>query len=149
MSSVALGLALPEMLPAQLSTVDLAGQDRKVEAWSEGGPAVRRYHPGQSILYAFMVINPKVKSSTKKPDVVSEMRLFRNGKLLFSGGSNPLNEGWFEDKRVVGGGIVRLGGGLTPGEYLLQVVVTDKLARKKKSQVSQWIDFEVIAAPAS
>jgi hypothetical protein len=44
----------------------------------------------------------------------------------------------------VGGGTVRLGGKLTPGEYLLQVVVTDKLARKKKSQVAQWIDFEVI-----
>jgi VWFA-related protein len=119
------------------------------ESWSEGGPAIRRFHAGQSILYAFMVINPKVQSSTKKPDLVSEMRLFRNGKLLYSGGHNPLNEGWFEDRRVVGGGIVRLGGGLTPGEYLLQVVVTDKLARKKKSQVAQWIDFEVVTAPAS
>ena len=54
-------------------------QHRDASAWSEGGPAVRRYHGGQSILYACMVINPHVQSSTKKPEVVSEMRLFRNG----------------------------------------------------------------------
>lgn len=35
---------------------------------------------------------------------------------------------------------------MTPGEYLLQVVVTDGFAKKKKSQIGQWIDFEVTAA---
>ena len=37
-----------------------------------------------------------------------------------------------------------------PGEYVLQVVVTDKLAKEKHRTASQWIDFEVIpgAAPS-
>jgi len=120
---------------------------RESQTWSEGGAAIRRFLAGQTVVYGYMVINPKV-GSTKKPDLVSEMRLFRNGKQIFSGGSNALDRGWFEDKRIVGGGAVRLGGKLTPGEYLLQVVVTDRLASKKKSQVAQWIDFEVVAAPA-
>jgi hypothetical protein len=34
------------------------------------------------------------------------------------------------------------------GEYLLQVVVTDQLGKKKTSQATQWIDFEVTAGPA-
>jgi len=68
--------------------------------------------------------------------------MFRSGELIFAGRSNPLEETRFEDKRLVGGGI-RFGGRFTPGEHLLQVVVTDRLARKKKSQVAQWIDFEV------
>jgi hypothetical protein len=33
---------------------------------------------------------------------------------------------------------------MSPGEYLLQVVVTDEFAGKKGSQVSQWVDFEVL-----
>jgi VWFA-related protein len=136
MSGIVLKLAAP-------STNGVPSQN-----WSEGGPAIRRFLAGQTVVYGYMVINPKV-GSTKKPDVVSEMRLFRNGKQIFTGGSNTLDRGWFEDRRIVGGGTVRLGGKLTPGEYLLQVVVTDKLARKKKSQVAQWIDFEVIPVPAS
>jgi VWFA-related protein len=103
---------------------------RESQKWSEGGAAIRRFLAGQTVVYGYMVINPKV-SSTKKPDLVSEMRLFRNGKQIFSGGSNALDGGWFEDKRIVGGGTVRLGGKLTPGEYLLQVVVTDRLRGKR------------------
>ena len=30
-----------------------------------------------------------------------------------------------------------------PGEYALQVVVTDNLAKRKYATASQWIDFEV------
>ena len=113
--------------------------------WSEGGPAIGRFLAGQKIQYGFMVINPNVKSSTRKPDLVSEMRLFRNGKLLF-GRVESTGRRMVRRQAHRGGGIVRLGMKLTPGEYVLQVLVTDKLAPKKKSQVAQWIDFEVITA---
>jgi hypothetical protein len=43
----------------------------------------------------------------------------------------------------VEGSTTGLGAKLTPGEYLLQVVVTDGLAKKKHSQATQWIDSEV------
>jgi hypothetical protein len=36
-----------------------------------------------------------------------------------------------------------LGSDLLPGEYVLQVVVTDKLAPKKTASVSQSTDFEI------
>jgi hypothetical protein len=35
------------------------------------------------------------------------------------------------------------------GEYLLQVIVTDENAGKKKPPVVQWIDFEVVNGPAA
>ena len=35
---------------------------------------------------------------------------------------------------------------LSPGEYLMQIVVTDENAGKKKPPVAQWVDFEVVAA---
>jgi hypothetical protein len=33
------------------------------------------------------------------------------------------------------------------GEYLVQVTVTDERARKKKSRVSEWTDFELVPTP--
>jgi hypothetical protein len=42
--------------------------------------------------------------------------------------------------------MISLGSILSPGEYLVQVVVTDKNAGPKKRPVAQWVDFEVVAA---
>jgi hypothetical protein len=44
------------------------------------------------------------------------------------------------------GGVICLGSILSPGEYLVQIVVTDENAGKKKPPVAQWVDFEVVAA---
>jgi hypothetical protein len=47
---------------------------------------------------------------------------------------------------LMGGGMISLGSILSPGEYLVQVVVTDENAGPKKPPVAQWVDFEVVAA---
>jgi hypothetical protein len=31
-----------------------------------------------------------------------------------------------------------------PGEYVLQIVVTDLLAKEKSRVVTQWMDFEIV-----
>ena len=31
-----------------------------------------------------------------------------------------------------------------PGEYVLQVIVTDQLAPEKRRTATQWIDFEIV-----
>jgi hypothetical protein len=41
--------------------------------------------------------------------------------------------------------VLSLGSQLSPGEYLMQIVVTDENAGKKKPPVAQWVDFEVVA----
>ena len=119
--------------------------DNKVEAWAQGGPAIRRYLPGQNILYTFVVVNPQ-RNSGKQSKVTKELRVYYNGKLLFSSPATEVNEsgGRLDRRRLLGGGILRLGPIAKPGEYILQVIVTDKLARKNKSKVTQWIDFEVL-----
>jgi len=153
LSGIMLKLAPRQVLPPK-EQAELAARDGTVEPWLEGGPAVRRYRPGQSIYYNFMVINPKLKgpkkSPNRMPDVVHEVRVFRNGKAFYTGPAFPFTkEGRLDDRRFVGAGLLRLGVKLTPGEYLLEVIVTDKLASKKKSKVAQWIDFEVTELPAS
>ena len=43
-------------------------------------------------------------------------------------------------EHLISGGVLRLGANMKPGDYVLQVVVTDKLA---KTTATQWSDFEV------
>ena len=47
-------------------------------------------------------------------------------------------------ERLSVGGRIQLGSQLAPGEYVLQVVVTDALADKQHRQATQWMDFEII-----
>jgi hypothetical protein len=37
-----------------------------------------------------------------------------------------------------------LGTGLPPGEYVLQVIVTDALTSEKQATATQWIDFRLV-----
>ena len=41
------------------------------------------------------------------------------------------------------GGRMSLGRDMTPGQYVLQVIVTDKLVRSKFNTVTQSMDFEI------
>ena len=70
--------------------------------------------------------------------------MFRDGKPVITGDPIPVSlEGQPDLARITGVSLVQLGGGLPPGEYVMQVVVTD--ASKQKARVAtQWIDFEVI-----
>jgi hypothetical protein len=45
--------------------------------------------------------------------------------------------------RLAAGGRLSLGRDVAPGEYVLQVIVTDKLAKNKFSTVTQSMDFEI------
>jgi hypothetical protein len=33
---------------------------------------------------------------------------------------------------------------MVPGEYVLQLIVTDALAKEKRRVATQWIDFEIV-----
>jgi hypothetical protein len=45
-------------------------------------------------------------------------------------------------RQIVAGGEILLGTDLPAGEYVLQVVVIDKLARE--SVATQWMDFDLV-----
>ena len=39
---------------------------------------------------------------------------------------------------------VSLGGAMQPGDYILQTIVTDKLAKSKRNLATQFVQFEII-----
>jgi len=145
-SGIFLKQAPQELVNPKVLQPSADGKEGRVDAWSEGGPAVRRYRPGQGIVYGYAVINPKMTGPAKEFRVGSQLRVFRNGKLFYTGTySHTLSKSEPDPTRLVGGGVLSLGSQLSPGEYLMQIVVTDENAGKKKPPVAQWVDFEVVA----
>ena len=112
---------------------------------ASGGPAVRRFNAGDLLTYSCLIYGERRPSAAGAPDLWSQIRLFRAGKEVFTGKETPVTA----SQRSSGGGIVavgtfRLGDQLEPGEYFLQVMVTDKLAPVEKGISDQWIDFEIV-----
>jgi hypothetical protein len=66
---------------------------------------------------------PKLKGPAKDFQVGSQVRVFGNGRLLYTDKYDRVLS-----KNESGGGVLSLGSALSPGEYLLQVVVTDENA---------------------
>jgi VWFA-related protein len=144
MSGIALHLASPEIARAAGLTVQTS-KDGEVEAYAEGGPAIRHYRPGQPIVYGYIVINAKSGGPRKLPQVSTQVRVYRDGREIYAGQPQQVKQKLPDTPAdLVGAGVLRLGSELTPGEYLLQITVTDPLAKKKRRQASQWIDFEVL-----
>jgi VWFA-related protein len=112
---------------------------------AEASPAVRHFSHGMQMDYGFVVYNARFDKTTSRPQLTTQIRLFRNGKEVFIGSVNPYDASRQTDpKRLTAGGRVLLGTDLMPGEYVIQVIVTDALADEKHRTATQWMDFEIV-----
>jgi VWFA-related protein len=108
-------------------------------------PAVRMLKRGTYLDYGFLIYNAQLNSKTKKPQLESQLLLFKDGRQVFVGKALPLALGEEPDwKHIPASGRLRLGDDLAPGEYVLQIIVADKLAKEKDRWASQWMDFEIV-----
>lgn len=109
------------------------------------GPAVRRFRSGMLVRYDYIIYNAQLNKVLGRPQVSTQMRLFRDGQEIFAGRVEPLEVNDQTDlKRLITGGALQLGSNMTPGEYILQIVVRDPLAKVKYRTATQWIDFEIM-----
>lgn len=109
------------------------------------GPAVRQFRQGDKVIFAYSVYNAQQDASTHSPQLTAQTRIFRDGKAVFSGNATPVDVISQADlKRVPSIGRVQIGSEFSPGQYVLQVIVTDPLAKQKQQVASQWIDFEIV-----
>lgn len=119
------------------------------DAAEDGDPmantSVRQFRTGTAMVYALAIYNAKLDKTTGKPNLTIQARLFRNGELVFTGKAVRYElRDQADPKRLGGGGAIQLGTSLTPGEYVLQVVVSDLLAKEKHRVATQWMDFEIV-----
>lgn len=130
----------------------VSGQPEKEESDDTAGTepagssvALRRFTPGVAMEYGFAIYNAQLDKATGKPRVQTQVRLFRDGKQIFAGREILLDVNAQPDlKRLVSRGVIQLGSDMEPGEYVLQVVATDLLAKEKHRVATQWIDFEIV-----
>lgn len=109
------------------------------------GPAGRRLRRGMVLHYGYYVYNAQLDKAARRPQLNTQTRLFRDGQLVYAGkvsDFSPAPQG--DGKQLIAGGSLQLGGDLAPGEYVLQVVVLDRLAKGDRQLASQWIDFEIV-----
>ena len=110
-----------------------------------GGPAVRRFHQGTNLIFAYAVYNARLDGATHLPQLSTQTRIFREGRPVFNGEAAPIDyAGQADPQRIASASRLQLGAQLSPGEYVLQIIVTDSLGKEKPRVVSRWIDFEVI-----
>jgi hypothetical protein len=128
------------------TTVDSPSADQEGidKGNAEASPAVRRFHSGMFLNYAFFIYNAQAEKGGA-PQLTTQVILFRDGKPVFTGKQNPMKTaGQADMKRLLGGGIIQLGSDLEPGDYVLQIIVNDELADKKHQTASQWMDFSIV-----
>jgi len=108
------------------------------------GPAVRILQTGMELDYGFLIYNAQLDPKTKQPQLEAQVLLLKDGRQVFAGRAGPLAVSGQPDlKHIRAVGRLRLGPELTPGEYVLQVIVTDRLAKEKYRIATQWMDFEL------
>jgi len=115
------------------------------EAEAEADPSVRRLRAGMELRYDFHIYNAQLDPATRRPRLQTQVRLFREGQLAYGGQPAPFETTQADDlKRLLAGGGVKLKRDAAPGDYTLQVVVTDLLAQEDRRTATQWLDFQIV-----
>lgn len=127
------------------SYLSQGGDDQEEDSDPMANTSVRQFRTGTAMVYALAIYNAKIDKTTGKPNLTIQARLFRDGELVFSGNEVPFElRDQADPKRLGGGGAIQLGTSLKPGEYVLQVVVSDRGAKEKHRVATQWMDFEIV-----
>jgi hypothetical protein len=106
--------------------------------------ALRRVRVGSVLRYGYEIYNAKLNGS-KQPQLQTKIRVFRDGTLVLDGKPTSFDLGGqtnLSHLRAVGA--VAIGLKLVPGDYILQVIVTDQLAKGKQQIATQFVQFEVV-----
>jgi hypothetical protein len=141
-------VALPDLRQKRLaaSGIVLRGAgEAPVQAAAMANPPARRFPGGSDLNFAFLIYNAAINATTQLPDLTMEIKLFRDGTSVMSVAQTPIDVKTQTDlSRLFINGALHLSSNLEPGDYYLQVVVTDKAAKDKQPPITQWVNFEVV-----
>ena len=105
---------------------------------------VRRFRSGTLLRYSYVIYNAKI-AGAQKPQMQIQTRLIRDGKVILDGSPTPFNSNEQTDlKRLRASGAITLGKDLTPGNYILQVIVSDNARTEKQNFATQFVQFEIV-----
>lgn len=121
--------------------------DRNSEAQADGetnvnsDASLRIFKRGTVLRYEYLIYNAKTNPS----QLQIQARLFRDGKIVIESEPSPFNtNGQADLKRLQAVGAITLGSNLASGNYVLQLIVKDGLAKEKRQIATGSIDFEIV-----
>ncbi len=136
--------------PLTLSGVTVSGDDAnstvpqgQYRSANLNSPAIRRFAAGDNLWFGYVIYNAKIDNA-QQPPLIAAARLFRDGALVKQLEPKPVEiKGQTDLLRIRNGGGIKLGG-LPPGEYLLEILVTEPHGKDKPRMANQWVDFEIV-----
>lgn len=150
-------LAVPNLADKQLTMSSLVLEKLSAEdyqrSWEPTSPhiptdpmtdtALRRFRTGMVLRYSYEIYNAKLgPSGAPKMQVLA--RVYREGQLIMDGPAKPFElHGQTDMKQLRGFGAFAIGKLMEPGEYTLQLIVTDEFAKPRSNTTGQVIHFEV------
>ena len=141
-------VAVPDLKKNRLATSGIvlrAAEESPTQTAVMATATGRRFRVNSDVEFAFVVYNAAIDSATQLPKLTMTTNLVRDGKIVKSGAEMPLSSANQPDlTRLLTSGVMRLQQDLEPGNYYLQVVITDKAAKDKQPPVTQWVDFEIV-----
>jgi VWFA-related protein len=150
-------IEVPNMKKDRLLLSGVVLENVPFEEWkrrSEGQPgngesnplidtSLRQFKRGTVLNYGLSAFNPK-PGSVSGGNLQFSIRLFRDGQMIFEGKPQTVQTTEAAAKSVNLAGSIVLGSVMTPGDYVMQIAVTDKLAKEKYQSSSQFVQFEVV-----
>jgi VWFA-related protein len=124
----------------------IGGADNTMdETGAQPSAAARRLRGGMALDYSYVIFNARRAPSNNQPQLKIQLRLFREGQQVWNRDApQPDASKQADATRLVATGRLEITPEMQPGEYVLQVVVTDTLSGNQYTTASQWIDFEVV-----
>jgi VWFA-related protein len=115
------------------------------ESAISGSPGVRQFRQGSEIGMAYSIYNAPLDPATRLPQLTTETRIFRDGKLIYTGKPAPVEvAGQTDLQRIASAGRIQLGTDFPAGDYVLQVSVIENLSKERRRITTQAIDFEIV-----
>jgi hypothetical protein len=107
--------------------------------------AWRQFKQGSTLVFGYAIYNATLDRVTQSPRLTAQARVFRDGIVIFTGNPEPVEvKGQTDLQRITSTYALQLGSEMLPGQYVVQIIITDSSGRDKPRAAMQWIDFDVV-----
>lgn len=141
------GIVVRNFPPEEWRKITLGQRQLNAQTNDEAGSltdtAVRRFKRGTVLFYEYLIYNVR-KNAPQPAQLQIQVRLLREKSVVTEGRATAADTGGQTNLgQIQNAGAITLGSSLPPGDYILQLIVTDESA-KKNQQATQFIEFEVV-----
>lgn len=106
--------------------------------------ATREFEHDTVLKFAYSIFNARLDAQ-RNAHLHYQVKLFRNGEPVYTGTQMPLSVKDSADYRSLdANGKIVLSPDFEPGDYILQLTITDELRKGSKGIVDQFIQFEIV-----